>query len=139
MGLAWSSSWRGRRRPWAYSVAEVTGKSVQVRAMHCDSTGGHCERNGMGYARVTAWKRGGCHRRYTMRAVYYERLGAARDVLMLDEVETPQVGPGEVRVRVHASGINPSDVKRRGGRSIYPMSFPRVIPHQDGAGVIEAV
>src|SRR5262245_43946163 len=74
-----------------------------------------------------------------MRAVYYERLGAARDVLTLGEVETGQVGPGEVRVRVHASGINPSDVKRRGGRSISSIPFPRVIPHQDGAGMIEAV
>jgi len=74
-----------------------------------------------------------------MRAAYYERLGAARDVLKLGDLETPQVGPGEVRVRVHASGINPSDVKRRGGRSIAAIPFPRVIPHQDGAGVIEAV
>lgn len=74
-----------------------------------------------------------------MRAAYYEQLGAARDVLRLGDVETPQVGPGEVRVRVHTSGINPSDVKRRGGSSLTTIPFPRVIPHQDGAGVIEAV
>ena len=47
-----------------------------------------------------------------MRVAYYERLGAARDVLHLADIEQPQVGPGEVCVRVHASGINPSDVKR---------------------------
>src|SRR5262245_5973973 len=74
-----------------------------------------------------------------MRVAYYESLGAARDVLTLGDMEIPQVGPGEVCVRVRASGINPSDVKRRSGWSISAMPFPRVIPHQDGAGVIEAV
>jgi NADPH:quinone reductase len=74
-----------------------------------------------------------------MRAVYYERLGAARDVLKLGAMETPPIGLGEVCVRVRISGINPSDVKRRGGQSMPTMPFPRVIPHQDGAGVIEAV
>ena len=74
-----------------------------------------------------------------MRAVYYERLGAARDVLKLGAMETPLIGLGEVCVRVRISGINPSDVKRRGGQSMPTMPFPRVIPHQDGAGVIEAV
>ena len=74
-----------------------------------------------------------------MRVAYYERLGAAREVLHLADIEQPPVGPGEVCVRVHASGINPSDVKRRGGTTITAMPYPRVIPHQDGAGVIEAV
>ena len=44
-----------------------------------------------------------------MRVAYYERLGAARDVLHLADMEQPPVGPGEVCVRVHASGINPSE------------------------------
>ena len=74
-----------------------------------------------------------------MRAAYYEQLGAAREVLTLGSLEPPPTGPGEVCVRVHVSGINPSDVKRRAGRTIAVMPFPRVIPHQDGAGVIEAV
>lgn len=74
-----------------------------------------------------------------MRAAYYEQLGAAREVLTLGDVETPPVGPGEVGVRVQVSGINPSDVKRRAGRSMAVMPFPRVIPHQDGAGMIETV
>ena len=48
-------------------------------------------------------------------------------------------GPGEVAIRVHASGVNPSDTKRRGGWLGLGMPHPRVIPHSDGAGVIEAV
>jgi NADPH2:quinone reductase len=50
----------------------------------------------------------------------------------------PQPGPGEVRVRLRASGVNPSDVKSRSGVR-GPITFPRVIPHSDGAGVIDAV
>ena len=51
----------------------------------------------------------------------------------------PKAGPGEVLVRVHASGINPADVKRRAGWLGTGMDHPRVIPHADGSGVIEAV
>ena len=50
-----------------------------------------------------------------MRAAIYDRNGPAAEVLQLTEVERPEPGPGEVRVRVHASGINPTDVKSRGG------------------------
>jgi NADPH:quinone reductase len=71
-----------------------------------------------------------------MRAAFYEAMGPARDVLRMGEVETPKPGPGEVRVRVRTSGVNPSDVKSRGLRKLL---FPRVIPHSDGAGEIEAV
>ena len=74
-----------------------------------------------------------------MRAVWYDSLGPASQVLKYGEVELPPVGPGEVRVHVHVSGVNPSDVKRRGGRTAWAARFPRIIPHQDGAGVIEAV
>jgi NADPH2:quinone reductase len=73
-----------------------------------------------------------------MRAAYYETNGAARAVLRLGEVETPQPGPGEVRVRLAASGVNPSDVKSREGRT-RKIAFPRVIPHSDGAGIIDRV
>jgi NADPH2:quinone reductase len=72
-----------------------------------------------------------------MKAVWYERTGAARDVLVFGEMPTPSPGPGEVLVRLAASGVNPSDWKARGGSR--PMPAPRVIPHSDGAGVIEAV
>ena len=71
-----------------------------------------------------------------MRAVFYEGNGPARDVLRVEEVETPTPGLGEVRVRLRTSGVNPSDVKSRGLRKL---AFPRVIPHSDGAGEIEAV
>jgi NADPH2:quinone reductase len=71
-----------------------------------------------------------------MRAAFYEANGPARDVLRVADVETPNPGPGEVRVRLRASGVNPSDVKSRGHRKL---AFPRVIPHSDGAGEIEAV
>jgi NADPH:quinone reductase len=73
-----------------------------------------------------------------MKAAYYERQGKASDVLRLGEFPVPQPGPGEVRVRIHASGLNPSDIKARTGFSS-ASAFPKVIPHQDGAGVIDAV
>ena len=73
-----------------------------------------------------------------MRAAYYEANGSAREVLKLDEVPTPAPGPGEVRVRLRASGVNPSDVKTRAGTA-RKIAFPRVIPHSDGAGEIEAL
>ena len=73
-----------------------------------------------------------------MRAASYEKNGPARDVLRVGEVETGEPGRGEVRVRLATSGVNPSDVKNRAGIS-RKIAFPRVIPHSDGAGVIEAV
>ncbi len=73
-----------------------------------------------------------------MRAANYEKNGTARDVLRVDEVETPQAGPGEVRVKLASSGVNPSDVKSRQG-TVRKIAFPRVIPHSDGAGVIDQV
>lgn len=72
-----------------------------------------------------------------MRAVWYERNGAA-EVLHLGEMPDPMPGPGEVRIRLVTSGINPSDWKRRQGLT-RRLEFPRVIPHQDGAGVIDQV
>ncbi|MEQ8195647.1 MAG: NADPH:quinone reductase [Rhodospirillales bacterium] len=72
-----------------------------------------------------------------MRAAFYTRTGPASDVLEIGPVETPKPGPGEVLVRVHASGVNPSDTKKRGGAPGRTMLEPRIIPHCDGAGVIE--
>ena len=72
-----------------------------------------------------------------MRAAYYERTGKAADVLVVGAIETPAPAPGEVLVRLHASGVNPSDVKARAGARGMP--FPRIVPHSDGAGIIEAV
>jgi NADPH2:quinone reductase len=73
-----------------------------------------------------------------MKAALYDATGAARDVLKVTEAERPEPGPGQVRVRVHASGINPTDVKARSGAVPRPMDEFQV-PHQDGAGVIDAV
>lgn len=73
-----------------------------------------------------------------MKAAYYERQGKASEVLSLGELPVSQPGAGEVRVRIYASGLNPSDIKARTGFS-GPPNFPLVIPHQDGAGVIDAV
>jgi NADPH2:quinone reductase len=75
-----------------------------------------------------------------MKAVWYEGFGPAAEVLVHGEMGAPVAGPGEVLVRLHASGVNPSDVKLRAGARVGAvMAYPRVIPHSDGAGVIEAV
>ncbi|MBR1234150.1 NADPH:quinone reductase [Bradyrhizobium sp. AUGA SZCCT0182] len=73
-----------------------------------------------------------------MKAVWYERTGPAPEVLTYGEMPTPEAGPGEVRVRLKASGVNPADVGRRGG-SYRAMEYPRVIPNSDGAGIIDQV
>ena len=73
-----------------------------------------------------------------MKAVWYERTGAAPDVLDFGDMPTPMAGPGEVRVRLEASGINPADVGRRAG-SYRAMEFSRVIPNSDGAGIVDQV
>lgn len=71
-----------------------------------------------------------------MKAAWYRSNGLARDVLELGELPTPQPGAGEVRVKLHTSGVNPSDVKSRAKR---PLIAERIVPHSDGAGVIDAV
>lgn len=71
-----------------------------------------------------------------MKAAWYERNGSARDVLTLGTLPDPTPGPGEVRVRIEASGVNPSDVKSRAGR---PLAGARVVPHSDGAGTIDRI
>jgi NADPH:quinone reductase len=73
-----------------------------------------------------------------MKAALYSRFGAAAEVLRVEEVDRPQPGPGEVLVRVRASGVNPTDYKARSGAVPRPISGFQV-PHQDGAGIIEAV
>jgi NADPH2:quinone reductase len=74
----------------------------------------------------------------TMKAVWYDRTGPAREVLQYGELPTPSAGVGQVLIRTRASGVNPSDAgMRRGGTG--PMTYPRIIPNSDGAGVVEAV
>src|SRR6202171_1562987 len=71
-----------------------------------------------------------------MKAVWYERTGAAPDVLSFGDMPTPEAGPGEVRVRLEASGVNPADVGRRAG-SYRALEFSRVIPNSEGAGIVD--
>jgi NADPH2:quinone reductase len=74
-----------------------------------------------------------------MRAAWYEKQGPARDVLKVGDMPDPTTGPGEVRIRVSASGINPGDTKKRGDTFGVGMPYPRVIPHSDGAGRIDQI
>jgi NADPH2:quinone reductase len=71
-----------------------------------------------------------------MRAAWYCKNGEARDVLIVGELPDPVAGPGEVRIRMATSGVNPSDVKSRRAR---PLSDERIVPHSDGAGVIDQI
>lgn len=73
-----------------------------------------------------------------MRAALYDRNGPAHEVLRVTDIEQPVPGPGEVRVRIEFSGVNPTDWKSRGGATARPISGFQ-IPHHDGAGVIDAV
>ncbi|HEY2225699.1 NADPH:quinone reductase [Actinomycetospora sp.] len=73
-----------------------------------------------------------------MKAAVYRKTGPASEVLAVEEIAVPDPGPGEVRVRVTRSAINPTDWKTRAGMTGRdPDDFQ--IPHQDGAGVIDAV
>jgi NADPH:quinone reductase len=74
-----------------------------------------------------------------MLAAWYERQGVAREVLQLGEQPDPEPGAGEVRVRVSYSGVNPGDTKKRRGWLGSTMPYPRIIPHSDGAGVVDSV
>ncbi len=74
-----------------------------------------------------------------MKAAVYSRTGPARDVLSIAERPRPEPQAGEVRVRVVWSGVNPSDVKARAGTRSNVLPFPQIVPHSDGAGIIDAV
>lgn len=70
-----------------------------------------------------------------MRAGWYEKSGPADEVIVIGEMPTPTPGPGEVLVRLQASGISPSDYKKRGNAKA-GMEYPRIVPHSDGAGTV---
>jgi NADPH:quinone reductase len=74
-----------------------------------------------------------------VKAAWYERQSSPASVLVVGEMAAPEPGRGEVRIRVRASGINPGDVKKRQDAFGVGMPFPRVIPHSDGAGVVDEV
>jgi NADPH2:quinone reductase len=71
-----------------------------------------------------------------MKAAWYTQNGEAQDVMQVGELPTPTPQAGDVLVRLMTSGVNPSDAKSRRAR---PVSDPLIVPHSDGAGVIEAV
>ena len=74
-----------------------------------------------------------------MKAAFYDKQGPACDVLIIGELPDPEPRYGEVRVRIAVSGLNPTDIKTRTGFAGMPMPFPRIVPHQDGAGVIDRI
>lgn len=75
----------------------------------------------------------------SMQAVWYEQQGVAEQVLKFGERDLPTVGAGDVLVRLHSSAVNPSDIKKRSGAQAVAFPAGFIIPHSDGAGVIEAV
>jgi NADPH2:quinone reductase len=74
-----------------------------------------------------------------MKAAWFETFGTARESLRLGEQPTPKAAPGEVLVKMVTTGVNPSDVKKRAGAFPNLLDDGLIIPHSDGAGVIEAV
>src|SRR5580704_6992081 len=74
-----------------------------------------------------------------MKAAWYEKQGPAGDVLIVGEMKDPQPLAGELRIRVAFSGVNPGDVKKRQDSFGIGMPYPRVIPHSDGSGTVDAV
>jgi NADPH2:quinone reductase len=74
-----------------------------------------------------------------MIAAWYDRQGPAAEVLRVGDLSTVEPGRGEVRVRLTLSGANPGDIKKRQAWLGSPMAFPRIVPHSDGAGAVEAV
>jgi NADPH2:quinone reductase len=74
-----------------------------------------------------------------VRAACYQRTGPAAEVLRPEDLPIPEPAADEVRVRVATSGVNPSDVKSRAGLRTTSLAYPLIVPHSDGAGVIDAV
>jgi hypothetical protein len=71
-----------------------------------------------------------------MKAVWYDQKGPAREVFNYGDMPMPEAGAGEVRIKLEASGVNPSDTYRRAG-TVGPMEYPRVIANSDGAGIVD--
>jgi NADPH2:quinone reductase len=74
-----------------------------------------------------------------MQAAWFDSFGEASDVLKIGEMEKPKPNAGEVLVRLVTSGVNPSDVKKRAGAFPHLLNDGLVIPHSDGAGIIDDV
>jgi NADPH:quinone reductase-like Zn-dependent oxidoreductase len=74
-----------------------------------------------------------------MRAAWYEHKGGPKERLVVPQPLVPRPGPGELRIALTVSGLNLGDVKKRAGWQGSPTAYPRVIPHSDGAGIVDAV
>jgi NADPH:quinone reductase len=74
-----------------------------------------------------------------MKGAWYEKQGVARDVLVVGQMDDPQPRAGEVRIRIAFSRVNPGDVKKREDAFGVGMPYPRVVPHSDGSGTVDAV
>lgn len=74
-----------------------------------------------------------------MKAAWYEKQGAARDVLIVANMDDPRPREGEVRIRLAFSGVNPGDVKKRQDAFSVGMPYPRVIPHSDSSGTVDTI
>ncbi|MDH3727499.1 MAG: NADPH:quinone reductase [Myxococcales bacterium] len=74
-----------------------------------------------------------------MRAAWYEKQGPPDETLVVGDMPEPGPAPGELRIRVAVSGVNPGDVKKRQDTFGVGMSYPRVVPHSDGAGIVDQV
>lgn len=74
-----------------------------------------------------------------MKAAWFESFGRANEVLQVGEYATPEPKAGEVKIKIKASGVNPSDTKKRAGANPALLDNGPIIPHSDGAGIIEAV
>ena len=74
-----------------------------------------------------------------MRAAWYEEQGPPNESLVVGDMPEPIPAPGELRIRIAVSGVNPGDVKKRHDTFGVGMPYPRVIPHSDGAGIVDKV
>ena len=74
-----------------------------------------------------------------MQAVWYNKFGSAEDVLEIGDYQTPEPARGDVKVRINASGVNPSDTKKRVGANPALLNNGPVIPNSDGSGEIVAL
>ena len=74
-----------------------------------------------------------------MKAILFDRFGGT-EVLREADIEVPQPGPGQIRVRVKAAGLNALDGKIRSGalEAVFPTLLPSV-PGHELAGVVDAL
>ena len=118
-------------RPLVYSFAHVRQRDGGTNSDDPQDAEAD-KKSGGAFARLKG-------RSQSMKAAWYEKQGAARDALVVGEMDNPQPLAGEVRIRVAFSGVNPGDVKKREDAFGVGMPYPRVIPHSDGSGTVDAV